>query len=144
MAEERKTYNFKCGITAYQEECTLAQDKQLSAILIKFDLGELQSLKDVKIEHLFTKLIENDMLYQILDIILIPEYIPDPLTESKWNNLRRSEVVSVFEDFFTLSPALEKWFGIGRFVQVLRAISNTAMPDSISDLQKTTPNTSST
>lgn len=144
MAEERKTYNFKCGITAYQEECTLAQDKQLSAILIKLDLGELQSLKDVKIEHLFTKLIENDMLYQILDIILIPEYIPDPLAESKWNNLRRSEVVSVFEDFFTLSPALEKWFGIGKFVQVLRAISNTAIPDSISDLQKTMPNTSST
>jgi hypothetical protein len=144
MAEDQKTYNFKCGITAYQEECTLAQDKQLSAILIKFDLGELQSFKDVKIMHLFTKLVEDDMLYQILDIILIPEYIPDPLAESKWNNLRRSEVVSVFEDFFTLSPALEKWFGIGKFVQVLRAISNTAMPDSISDLQKTIPNTSNT
>lgn len=144
MAEDKKNYNFKCGISAYQEECTFAQDKQLSAILIKLDLGQLQSLKDVKIAHLFTKLIENDMLYQILDIILIPEYIPDPLAESKWNNLRRSEVVSVFEDFFTLSPALEKWFGIGRFVQVLRAISNTAMPDSISDLQKTIPNTSST
>lgn len=144
MAEDRKTYNFKCGISAYQEECTLAQDKALSAILIKLDLGELQSLKDIKLEHLFTKLIENDMLYQILDIILIPEDIPDPVAESKWNNLRRSEVVSVFEDFFTLSPALEKWFGIGKFVRVLRAISNTAMPDSISDLQKTIPNTSST
>lgn len=109
---DRKEYHFKCGITAAQEECNLAQDKQLLNILKELDFKDTDSLKEMKIADIINLLLGKEIIEKVLDVILINVNFTDEC--SGWHHLKRSELVEVFEDFFTLSPVLKKWFGTGR------------------------------
>lgn len=110
--QERKNYNFKCGIKAYQEECDYAQDKEILALLKSVEIGELKDFGELSIAKLIDKIIVNDLIGKLFNIILITEEV----CEQNWDKLKRSEVIEVLQDFFTLSPVLQKWFGTGNSV----------------------------
>ena len=118
---DRKEYHFKCGLKAVQEECTLAQDKQLIKVLSKLQFKDINDLRNMPIADIINMLCDNDIIEQILGIIL--QIRADDLNYVEWDKLKRSEVAEVIEDFFTLSPVLMKWFGNGNFAQVLKSAS---------------------
>lgn len=111
--EQRKEYHFKCGITAAQEECNLLQDKKLLLIVKELDFKDTDSLKEMKIADIINLLLGKEIIEKVLDVILI-DIKQEGKVKTGWYNLKRSELVEVFEDFFTLSPVLKKWFGTGR------------------------------
>jgi len=116
MAEDRKEYKFKCGIHAYQEECTLRQDKEILKLLSTVDVGEGKvELKQFTFEKIVELVSEQGVLEKFLDIVL---EVPDSVMEEQavdWGDLKRSEVTAVIHDFFTLSPVLKMWLGTGKF-----------------------------
>lgn len=109
--ELRKNYIFKCGIKAWQEECSYSQDKQLVKLLETVDISEIKDFSDMKVSDIVSKIFDNDLIPKLFDIILIHE-MKDATPD--WTQLKRSEVVEVIEDFFQLSPTLKKWFGTGK------------------------------
>jgi hypothetical protein len=115
---DRKEYRFKCGITAAQEECSLLQDKQLLLILKELDFKDTEELKNMKVADIINLLLGKEIIEKVLDVILI-----DVSSIKGWDKLKRSELVEVFEDFFTLSPVLTKWFGSGRSEAVSKLAS---------------------
>ena len=119
-ALDRKDYHFKCGIIATQEECTLAQDKNLIRVLSKINFKDVNDLRNMPIADIINMLCENNIIEKIFDIIL---KVNDHPENWHWGLLKRSEVAEVIEDFFTLSPVLIKWFGNGNFAQVLKSAS---------------------
>lgn len=119
---DRKQYHFKCGITAAQEECNLLQDKKLLLIVKELDLKDTDSLKDMKIADIINLLLGKEIIEKVLDVILI-DVKQEGKVKTGWYNLKRSELVEVFEDFFTLSPVLKKWFGTGRSEVVSKLVS---------------------
>lgn len=117
---DRKDYHFKCGIIASQEECTLAQDKNLIRVLSKVNFKDVNDLRNMPIADIINMLCENNIIEKIFDIIL---KVNDHPENWHWGLLKRSEVAEVIEDFFILSPVLIKWFGNGNFAQVLKSAS---------------------
>lgn len=107
--QERKNYNFKCGIKAYQEECDYAQDKQILALLKTLEVKDLNSLT---VNDILTKITDDDNLLKFLEIILVTE---SDVIQGWSHKLKRTEIAEVVDDFFTLSPVLKKWFGTGKF-----------------------------
>ena len=123
MAEDRKEYNFKCGIKAYQEECTLEQDKKLLKVLSKIEFKDINDLRNMRIGDIVNTIIDKDIIGEIFFTILILDADNIKVPFPGWDSLKRSEVAEVIEDFFTLSPVLTKWFGNGNFAQVLKSAS---------------------
>lgn len=119
---DRKQYHFKCGITAAQEECNLLQDKKLLLILKELDFMNTDSLKNIKVNDIINLLLGKEIIEKVLDVILI-DVKQEAKVKTGWYDLKRSELVEVFEDFFTLSPVLKKWFGTGRLEAVLKLAS---------------------
>lgn len=126
--ESVKHYFFKCGIEAYQEECCYSQDKQILKLLETVDIGDVQNFSEMKVSDIITKIFNTDLIPKLFDIILMPEDLAAD-NPPDWNLLKRSEVVEVIEDFFSLSPVLKKLFGTGRL-----------NPDSLSDSAPKTVN----
>lgn len=124
----RKTYNFKNGITAYQEECTRRQDMQLIPLLKELEIPEMSDIYNMTLIDLAEKIYGSPVLDKILDVILIEPSMKYP---DCWQDLKRSELIEVIEDFFTLSPGLTKLFGTGRSEVVTPQDSTQENPDSI-------------
>lgn len=117
---DRKTYQFKCGITASQEEPTYKSDKKILTILKKLEIGDVKNLNELQIGKLLSLLLEQDILIELLDIILIDKQIP---AGKSLENLTRAEIIQVMKDFFDFSPELKALFGTGKLVQALQSLN---------------------
>lgn len=124
----RKTYKFSNGITAHQEECTRRQDIQLIPLLKELEIPELSQIYNMTLVDLAQKIYASPILDKILNIILIDI---SGVYADCWQELKRSEVIEVIQDFFTLSPGLTKLFGTGRSEVVTPQDSTQENPDSI-------------
>lgn len=104
---DRKNYNFKCGIKAYQEELTLKQDIQINNLIKELDKNLMKDITKIEISQVLNMLFENDLLNKLLNIVLHTE-------NADYSELTNSELEQVVNDFFSLNPSLKKWFGIGK------------------------------
>ena len=142
QSEFVRTYHFRCGMVAVQEECTLEQDKKIIQLLSaldvdqgKFDLGKLTF---DKIVHL---IVHQGVLEQFLSIVLDVKENPQ---NNGFDDLKRSEIAAVINDFFSLSPALRIWLGTGKFVQGLLSAFAPPTRTSTWTSQETMPDSSDT
>jgi hypothetical protein len=141
MAEDRKEYRFKCGIRAYQEECTLKQDKEILKLLSSVDVGEGKvDLKQFTFEKIVELVSEQGVLEKFLDIVLTVAEEEERGTQD-WGDLKRSEVTAVIHDFFTLSPVLKMWLGTGKFAAGLLSALGSRANTSTRTLSETINNT---
>jgi len=108
---ERKEYNFKCGLKAYQEELSLEQDHKLAKIFKEHNIDSLGKLASGDFENLLQILNEENLIERILQVILIEvtaaENTTGRATEigiSTIQKLKNREVKQVFVDFFTSHP----------------------------------------
>jgi hypothetical protein len=105
-----KTYEFRSGLKCRQEELDIEQDTKISAAIKKANLGidDIKELGKLPILETIQKLLEKGILFELLEIILLPE---DGTSGEEFKKLikkiKNSELPEVFNDFFTLNPALE-------------------------------------
>lgn len=111
---EKIEYHFKCGIKCCQEEATYRSDKSLMKLLKQIDIGGLKDVKEMKFTDLIEKILDQDILLEAFMLILKPVDSSVPLNLEKLQNLTREECIKVIKDFFTLSPSLKSWLGIGK------------------------------
>lgn len=108
-------YNFRCGITAWQEELTLKQDKKLAKLLGKINKDKFADLSKVQISEFLDLLLNENLLDEALNIILnVSVPAPEPGELCDFSDLTNTELESVVVDFFTLNPTLKKWLGISK------------------------------
>lgn len=129
---DRKNYEFKNGIVAHQEECTREQDSRLLPLLQELEIPDMDDIYKMTLVDLAQKIYTSPVLDKIFDVIVI---IDANEYDQGWNSLKRSEVIQVIEDFFTLSPGLKKLFGIGRSAADSPQTSDRTTEDLPSDLK---------
>ncbi len=135
---QKKEYNFSIGITATQEELNIEQDYQLMDILSELGIGEGQDLMNTPIRDLIGKLVKNDLLSKLLDVIL---QVADQQTSPDWKKLKNSELQEVITDFFTLNPLVVQLFkGLGSGLGM--SIMNTTSLSSETNAKNTIPDSS--
>lgn len=106
-----KTYNFKCGISASQDELSYKQSKQLLKELKALKIESLDEVTKMTIADLINTIADSDLIPALLNVILVTDdESPD------YTQLSVSEISEVFEDFFSINPALPRLFGIGKSV----------------------------
>lgn len=132
---EKKNYKFSIGISATQEELTIEQDYKLMDLLSELGIGEGQELLNTPIKDIIGKLVKNDLLSKMLEIILTVTgpLLDDqtiPLKEDKnWLKLKNSELQEVITDFFSLNPlVLQLLKGLGSGLGIMN--TNTMSSDS--------------
>jgi hypothetical protein len=109
--EDKKEYKFKCGITAAQEICDIAQGRKLIQIIKKLDIGEIKDFYNISLLDLIEKIISSEILPEFLDTILIVKHIPDNVN---YENLKLPELYEVIQDFFALSQWLTELLETGK------------------------------
>lgn len=142
---EKKTYKFSNGIEATQEELTIEQDYQLMDLLSELGIGEGQELLNTPIKDLIGKLVKNDLLSKLLDVILTVNgkpadaELPDPPNGGvNWKKLKNSELQEIMTDFFSLNPLvvqLLKGFGSGLGMMNTNTTSSSSEPSAESTTQ---------
>jgi hypothetical protein len=118
--QDKKTYKFKCGIEASQEELTLGKSKQLAKAVMGIDIDKVSM--QMKIEDAIRMLSDTGLINELLDIVLTVIMKPG---EASWDDLTVTEVSGIVEDFFTFNPGLGKLFGIGKLNQATASGSAT-------------------
>lgn len=130
---EIKQYKFSNGVEASQDELTIEQDYKLIDLLSELGIGEGQDLLNTPIKDIIGKLVKNDLLTKLLNIILVIEKgAPD------WQKLKNSELQEVIKDFFTLNPLvleLLKTFGSVQGITNTNTTSSDSEPSAESTTQ---------
>ncbi len=122
---DKKTYKLSIGITATQEELTIEQDYRLMEILSDLGVDEGKDLLSHSIKDLIVRLIKNDLLSGILNVILTV----NTRSEYDWKKLKNSELNQIITDFFSLNPLVLNLFETLRSAQVTGSM-NTMSSDS--------------
>ena len=140
---EKKSYKFSNGIEAWQEELTIEQDYKLMDLLSELGIGEGQELMNTPIKDIIGKLVKNDMLSKLLNIILTAK---DKITDEggntpaglvDWKTLKNSELQEVMTDFFSLNPLVLQLFrGLGSGLGMMN--TNTTLSNSEPSAESTT------
>lgn len=140
---EKKSYKFSNGIEASQEELTIEQDYKLMDLLSELGIGEGQELLNTPIKDIIGKLVKNDMLSKLLNIILTAK---DKITDEggntpaglvDWKTLKNSELQEVMTDFFSLNPLVLQLFrGLGSGLGMMN--TNTTLSNSEPSAESTT------
>lgn len=140
---EKKSYKFSNGIEATQEELTIEQDYKLMDLLSELGIGEGQELMNTPIKDIIGKLVKNDMLSKLLNIILTEK---DKIVDEggntlaglvDWKTLKNSELQEVMTDFFSLNPLVLQLFrGLGSGLGMMN--TNTTLSGSEPNAESTT------
>lgn len=104
----RISYSFACGVEAYQEELTLGQDEQLVGVLMGLNISDID-IEKTQIKDVIGKLLSDNVLYKLLQVVLIIPGSEDKMPVEKLKQLRNSELQAVIGDFFSLNPTARDW-----------------------------------
>jgi len=109
---ERKEYNFKCGINAYQQLLKVGEAKKLYALIKKL-FPQSDDVKQVQLTDLLDKVIEGGVLNELFNILLKVEDCTSP----DWDQLELNEALEVITDFFSLNKNLMSLLQTGNTAQ---------------------------
>ncbi|MBK9333841.1 MAG: hypothetical protein IPM96_15900 [Ignavibacteria bacterium] len=104
---QKRTYKFSNGITAAQDELNLGQDYKIMSLLSGLGIEDGKELLDSSIGDIIKKIVENDLVSELLNIILVIDN--DTAADRNWSVLKNSELQKVIEDFFSLNPIALSW-----------------------------------
>ena len=112
-------------------------------LLSELGIGEGQELLNTPIKDIIGKLVKNDMLSKLLNIILTAK---DKITDEggntpaglvDWKTLKNSELQEVMTDFFSLNPLVLQLFrGLGSGLGMMN--TNTTLSGSEPNAESTT------
>jgi len=104
----RISYTFANGVNAYQEELTLGQDEELVGVLMGLDISGVDMDKTA-LKEIIGKLLNDNVLYKLLQVVLIIPGNEEKMPVEKLKQLRNSELQAVIGDFFSLNPTARDW-----------------------------------
>lgn len=104
----RISYTFANGVNAYQEELTLGQDEELVGIMMSLDIAGID-VEKTKLSEIIGKLVSDQLLYKLLQVVLIIPGSGDKVSVEQLKQLRNSELQAVIGDFFSLNPTAQDW-----------------------------------
>lgn len=104
----RISYTFASGVNAYQEELTLGQDEELVGIMMSLDIAGID-VEKTKLSEIIGKLVSDQLLYKLLQVVLIIPDSGDKVSVEQLRQLRNSELQAVVGDFFSLNPTARDW-----------------------------------
>lgn len=84
---------------AYQEELTLGQDEELVGVLMGLDISGVDMDKTA-LKEIIGKLLNDNVLYKLLQVVLIIPGNEEKMPVEKLKQLRNSELQAVIGDFF--------------------------------------------
>jgi len=99
--DEEKTYKFKNGITAVQEEIDTEQFHSIIVLLADVDVQNLDEIKSFKFLKILKK---KNIIAKFLSVIL-KDTNGNPIPDSKLI-LKFSDFKKVYDDFFSFNPEL--------------------------------------
>ena len=102
-------YQFSNGLVCRQEELTLGQDEKLVEILMGLELSGVD-LENTKLRDIISQLLNENLLYKMLQVVLIAETADAEITIEQLKSLKNSELEAVIRDFFSLNPTARDWF----------------------------------
>jgi len=124
---DKKKYKFSNGLTAWQEELTLAQDIKITELFAKVNIQDFAATKVIDLIKIISK---ENLIVDFLRIILQSE---NEIADDKLLSLKNSELKGVIEDFFALNPLVSNMLGIFKLAAVTANMNTTS-----SDTEKTT------
>lgn len=106
-------YKFSNGLECRQEELTLGQDEKLVEIMMGLELSGVD-LENTKLRDIISQLLSENLLYKMLQVVLIAEHTDKDFTRGGINidrlrSLKNSELEAVIKDFFSLNPTARDW-----------------------------------
>lgn len=102
-------YKFQNGLQCHQEELSLGQDEQIVGILMGLELSGID-LEKTQLKEIVSQLLNENLLYRMLQIVLISEPTGDAIPVESLKLLKNSELEAVIKDFFSLNPTAADWF----------------------------------
>lgn len=112
-----KTYNFKAGFSATQDELNYLQTKELLKLLKSLNVGSVEDITKMTIADLITMISDSDLVPAMMKVVLETDGLDsENLSQVDYRLLTISEITEVIEDFFTINPGLAKLFGTGSSV----------------------------
>lgn len=102
-------YKFANGLECRQEELTLGQDEKLVEIMMGLELSGVD-LENTKLRDIISQLLNENLLYKMLQVVLIIEPEGKEIEIDQLRSLKNSELEAVIKDFFSLNPTARDWF----------------------------------
>jgi hypothetical protein len=121
---EKKSYKFSIGINASQEELTIEQDYKIMELLSELGIEDGKEILNTSIKDIIGKLVKNDLLSKLLNVILS---VKENKSEPNWKKLKNSELNEVIKDFFSLNPLVLMLFKSLGSVQGIRNLNTTSL-----------------
>lgn len=136
---ERKSYEIN-GTKFYQEELTLDQDAEISALLESINISELSELAEMTVARILNLLLQKGVLKKLFSVILIPVSNQENITPEYFGKVANSVAVRIIEDFFTLNRDVISLFR--NLLSTSAGMSTSPISPSTSANQKQNPSTS--